>query len=296
MKFRVLSDLHLEKRKNLKPSQYNNFFAQLFKKYACYYPHNDFSSAEFRLESPILESDTLILAGDIASFDTPALLPFLEYVSDKFSNVIYVPGNHEYYCEADPSHQSIKSMNEIDTYLLDICSKFDNVYFLNNSVIEINKIKIAGCTLWTPCIDVHQKYAYYQMKDRHYIYTDVSDIDIPQKLKPQDINSLYNESMEFLSNLDDTRIDIVVTHHLPSKLMIKPQYLVEYNTLTDSFASNNEHLIEKLSPSAWIAGHTHNHTDKIYKGVRLIVNPVGNENEDTYYDCNLHHKISIMYS
>lgn len=67
---------------------------------------------------------------------------FLKWCSFQFPHVIYIAGNHEFY------HGNWKASIQ---YLRDECSKFDNVYFLEQDLKVIDDVTFIGATLWTDC-------------------------------------------------------------------------------------------------------------------------------------------------
>ena len=49
---------------------------------------------------------------------------FLNQVTDKYKQIFYVPGNHEYYNTGGNNHQ--RSKDEYDDELEKICNKYNN--------------------------------------------------------------------------------------------------------------------------------------------------------------------------
>ena len=100
----VCSDLHLE-RNDLKEDDFPNII------------------------SPC--GEILILAGDIGDVFSEIFKKFIEYCCHHFVHVLFVSGNHEYYDY---------SMIEVDHYLHDFLSSFQNAVYLQNSVFEYKDI------------------------------------------------------------------------------------------------------------------------------------------------------------
>ena len=110
MKIQLFSDFHLEKRDIIYPKP---------------------------------EADILVLAGDICEFDyLDSKRAFFMYVNLNWKKVIWILGNHEYY-----SAQS--NIDIINTYIKGFISAFPNITILDRDIIEIDKYRILGCTLWS---------------------------------------------------------------------------------------------------------------------------------------------------
>lgn len=109
MFFQVLSDIHLERTKNLIPSI-------------------------------IKTKEILFLAGDIGSPFQTSYSEFLYQCSHQFQKIVLITGNHEYW------NSTIK---DTEGKIFSIVSKFNNIHFLNNSGIILNDRKIFGGTMWT---------------------------------------------------------------------------------------------------------------------------------------------------
>jgi len=67
----------------------------------------------------------LFLAGDICPLNDLLFFYFLDYCSNNWEKVFYIPGNHEFYSEK-------KNLNELDfEYNYKIKDKYKNVYYLH---------------------------------------------------------------------------------------------------------------------------------------------------------------------
>jgi len=106
-----------------------------------------------------------IIDGDIGYPFQPFYEYFLEKISGLFSHIIIIHGNHEYYQLG--KYQKNKTVNEIKEKTIEICKKFNNIHFLDNSFIDLpdeNGVmyRFIGSTLWThiymPQFMVNDKY------------------------------------------------------------------------------------------------------------------------------------------
>ena len=113
MKIQICSDLHLEFEKN------RNWLSKN--------PLNPVG------EILVIAGDTSYLGRKYEDMD------FIKKVSDDFEAVYLIPGNHEYYGGYDistalePTYESI----------------LDNVFMVNNKVIELNGVNLIFSTMWS---------------------------------------------------------------------------------------------------------------------------------------------------
>lgn len=113
MRFRYLSDIHLERRvaPRLAPAR----------------------------------GVPLFLAGDIGHVDSPAYEQFLGRAAETSAHVFLVTGNHEYdgaRCEQE--------RRAVDDRLESLVARIGNITFLNSRAVEYRGVWVAGATLWTP--------------------------------------------------------------------------------------------------------------------------------------------------
>lgn len=218
---------------------------------------------------PVLDSDVIILAGDIHTgcygIDWAA-----EMVEKHRKPVIYVAGNHEYY-----RHEYTKLTQE----LREFSEEVDNLYFLEKDSVELAGIRFLGTTLWTnyraehgeAAVEKYQKLA-SQISDHHLIrYTD-------RLFTPEDAFKLNHESVKWLKTQIDTPYDgktVVVTHHAPSNRCVHPGYGMD--DLSPCFLSDLDELVQKAD--VWCYGHTHANLDTKVAKCRLVSNQKGYPHE-----------------
>ena len=164
-------------------------------------------------------SKYLILAGDIGYPQKPQYKEYLKLVSQIWEKVFVVAGNHEYYqidnINNDQVYNEIKTKDEIDKLIYDITTEFENVYFLQNSKIELDiddqKFVILGTTLFSN-VQPKNFIILSAINDFKYIYTintidtidTTHDIITPQQIqiktpiKLSDYIEFYNEAKHFL--------------------------------------------------------------------------------------------------
>ena len=244
MKIQVLSDLHLEVLSNRarKLSHSENEMATV-----------------------------LILAGDICELNyTDLLTAFLADVASRFYQVIYVPGNHEYY------HGALSD----DVLGKKICDAWDNVHYLNCDTVTIDGINFIGATLWTNMAGCNADYLNlisYNLNDYRLIA--LNDNMRNKAITANDTINLFHEAHSFFSAkmLEYAgHRNIIVSHHAPSRQSIHANYF--NNPINPAFYSDIEADVLKWQPILWIHGHMHNSFDYMIGDTRVICNPRGYPN------------------
>ena len=103
--------------------------------------HKD-GGEEFIEKLDATDVDVLVLAGDIANVEYLNYNIFKKFC-DKFKNVVYCCGNHEFWHGPDPL--------DLIKYLEGLDSRIENFHFLNNRKVEICGRNFLGATMWFPC-------------------------------------------------------------------------------------------------------------------------------------------------
>ena len=229
----------------------------------------------------------LVLAGDIGlASHSWSYVPFLEETSERFRDVIYIMGNHEYY------RTSI--LRGFDKIRERVQFEFapTNVHILDNEVITIDDVSFVCSTLWSD-FDNHNPWSMYtaevNMSDFNIIRTGPKSEPYQRKFKPADALALHVTAKRFVfdsvkEEKGKGRKVVVVTHHAPSVLSIGEKFKTpEYQALNGAYASKLEEEIFNSKPDLMIHGHTHTSfdyelVDELYgAGVatRIICNPRG---------------------
>jgi predicted phosphohydrolase len=198
-------------------------------------------------------ADILIIAGDLGNPYHQNYYNFLLYYSQLFIKIIIIAGNHEYY---------YNDIFQTNLKIEEICNKFNNVYFLNNSSIEIDGILFIGTTLWSNVpIDI----------DANQI-SKINDYIKIKNFSPVISNRLFKENVDFITNeLKRNKKTIVITHHAPSYNCIPAEF--KKDILNYCFYSHLDYLLQKSNIVKWIYGHTHHNYNEnkmisnCYRGV-----------------------------
>lgn len=229
MKIQYCSDLHLEFREN------KNFLAK----------------------NPVQPAgEILLLAGDIIPF---ALIDkhndFFDFVSDNFKIVFWVPGNHEYYHYdlgdvKNPLYEKIR----------------ENVFLVNNQIIPYKSVNLIFSTLWSAISPQNEWVVQQSVSDFLLIKMQ------GRKITPALFNSLHQTDYAFLKtalNTNDSKINIVVTHHVPTFLNYPKQY--KNSIINEAFAVELYDFIVNSHAAYWIYGHHHNNTPRFTIGNTIML-------------------------
>lgn len=232
MKIRLLSDLHTEFR----------------------LPYKTHAMSEYRGE------DVLVLAGDIASGSTNTMNVIKHFLDCGFPEIVYVPGNHEYYGT---------SFDEFNAKMEGKCSEFDNVHYLNPGSVTIDGVLFTGGTLWTNFGDspLSQSVARRGIND----FRQIRDFDVNRCAQT------YYEHLDYIKTQYEQRGNrktVVVTHFLPARECIAPRFRGP-DLINDYFANNLGDYISNMSDTTWLFGHTHDATDIVIGDTRVVANPHG---------------------
>ncbi|MBA2708691.1 MAG: metallophosphoesterase [Gemmatimonadaceae bacterium] len=201
--------------------------------------------------------DVLVLAGDIFGCrQTGAVLDYVQRFAAKYPQVVFVPGNHEYYGT---------TWAPVQEMLLEAASCYRNFHPLFNSAVVVKSHKIFGGTMWVPRPDAATRLRRYDVND----FNQIADFE------PR----VYDEHTKFLCAFKHqvSPGDIVVTHHLPSSKSIDPRYAT--SKLNAYFNAGVDKLIEEHKPALWMHGHTHSACDYKHTYTRVVCNPLGYPHE-----------------
>lgn len=234
MKIRLLSDLHTEFRLPYKTAEF----------------------AEYRGE------DVLVLAGDIASGSSNVMDVIKFFKAQGFPQIVYVPGNHEYYGT---------SIEDFGTKMRAKCADIEGVHFLNVDSVDINGVQFIGSTLWTNFRD--NPLAQIQAQNR------IADFKYVNGFSTQRAKLMYSVACDFISRetfKHQGKHCVVVTHFLPTDSCIADRYRdPRFDDLNPYFANDLESMIKPFKNVTWLFGHTHDAVDKVCGSTRLVCNPHG---------------------
>lgn len=241
MKFHLMSDLHLEHRAASERQAFSKRLDQQLK------------------AEPV---DTVVLAGDIGSiYYMDDLVAILKDFANKYKNVIYVPGNHEFFhgrivedgqrlAEALFAERAAGGMKGTIHYLRP-----------GDRVTVEGKV-FAGGTGWYP--DCGDKY----MKRQWIDYDRVDDCD-PEA---------HGQNQNFVEKNLQPGVDVMVSHMLPTEECVGGRWIGKWTNIF--FVMGIEEALAKAPkenlPKAWLFGHTHDPKNFLSKyGFKAYCNPMG---------------------
>lgn len=244
MKFRLMSDLHLEFEERIE----------------------DFTPTPLQDDM----GTVLILAGDIATGTDAA--PFIKRMCRQFYHVIYVLGNHEfYYTEYHKLRKRWAGLKMPKNFTL-----------LDNHTFVLDGARFVGGTLWTDFNGgdwFAMNLAQHGMADYDCIKIKEGNKESGYRKRqflPADAVRAHKET---LFNINETiRVPhdgptIVITHHLPHPLCVAAAFKV--HPLNPAYVTNLDEVIEEYDIDVWIHGHTHDNVDVEVHGTRILCNPRG---------------------
>ena len=257
MKFRIISDLHVDINKK-------------------YYSKFKFDPNSYYL-----------IAGDIAGGRHKAE-EFLHYHMSigKLTNGIFIEGNHMGYDLDWNEHDNTKEA--CYAYLAEQFPLTSNVSFMENNFKEIpdENIIIVGCTLYTDYKafgnrELGMKIGETYLNDFRYVHT-YSNLGGDRLVTPVDYLDRHEKSLQFIDEMcksNPTSRIIVVTHHGPSKQSLSTEYATDL--LSSSYVSNLEDfIIDHSNIKVWCHGHCHRKFDYYIGQCRVLCNPFGYFNEN----------------
>lgn len=241
MKFKLLSDLHLEGA-HWMPT-----------------PHETDKET------------TLLLAGDIHV--GRQALPWIEEMCNRYHHVIYILGNHEFYHNEwyDIILYWIGKTRFVEnfTFLEDQTVFIDGVRIIGTTLwTDVTHPKHDFNFLtW---------YGMKCMTDYHVTKIKIHESVMTRKLTPHDTRKAHKIAVKFIRGQLDHAFHgdtIVMTHHMPVMQCVMPQW--EGNTLNAFFVNDLENIVKEYDIKTWVYGHTHDTADFMLHDTRFLCNPKG---------------------
>lgn len=230
----------------------------------------------------------LVLAGDISS-QVDQLVRFLDVCLLRFTQVIFVPGNHETY-----RHNIDAWEREMEGRLSVLASKhLERGVSLHFSTGDVRAVNIAGIrfifgTLWGdggPTLEDQAKTGFY-LNDFRLITTG----DPPRRFTVPDMKAQFQRSKAELRAQLEAPWDgktVVVTHHLPSRRLVSARFWPGDGSdgANGGFVGQCDDLLAgDHAPALWVHGHTHCKIDTMLWKTRIVCNPTGYRGEWTLPD------------
>ncbi len=198
---------------------------------------------------------------------------FLKRMSNTFSDVVYVAGNHEFY--HGKFHKGIQ-------YLREQCAEYPNVHFLERDCVKIQDVTFVGGTLWTD-MNKGDPLTLHAVRD---MMNDFRIIKNDEKgytsLKPHDTVIRHKQTLDYIRSVIAEKHDekfVVVGHHSPSFQSVSENYKHE-TLMNGAYHSDlSEFILDHPQIKLWTHGHTHHPFDYMIGETRVVCNPRGYEND-----------------
>lgn len=207
--------------------------------------------------------ETCISAGDLTGLGLTNYAYVQHFIGlcKQFKQVIYVPGNHEYYGRTTASVEAELRFIESNIPNLKILRAGDTFVYQGQRFI--------GDTMWFP--------------DRPEVHINRKLINDSFQIKDLFPWCFTNSSL-FLNYLKANikEEDIIITHHIPTdqdtfkQWKDSPTQAYFLNKDCERFLNNPN----EVKPKAWIYGHTHDKHDYHIGNTHFICNPVGYPGEN----------------
>jgi len=205
--------------------------------------------------------DLICIAGDVAEGIDGIRQCLTEMRTYTDATIVGVMGNHDY---ADQALAPI-TVDRIQAELP------ERVHLLDNQLIELEGIRVLGCTLWTnPDPDFHE--AGQELMPEYGHVTNQNG----QLICVADTLAAHHESVAWLNTELEKPFKgktIIVTHHAPSFISQHARY--QFSELQGFFCVDLEELIYEHQPQLWIHGHLHDPVDYEMEKTRIVSSPLG---------------------
>jgi Calcineurin-like phosphoesterase len=210
---------------------------------------------------PKQSGDICILAGDLCN--APSFTVKMQQFLARYTKVLYVAGNHEYYEQekAKPSSHFLQCLNLRDTY-----PGFIPLHLMPDP-FEIEGYLFYGRTLWWGDMNPLEELVIRdQVNDLKYIRT--GSVSSFREAGVQDKDDISRFLLDYPG-----KKKVVVTHHAPCDLSVSAGN--KGSLCKPSFVNDCSGLILDTAPHAWIHGHMHSSSDYVLGVTRVIANPMG---------------------
>jgi hypothetical protein len=230
----------------------------------------------FKYDYVPLNEDVLVLAGDIHTMCRHREL--FDQVPDHIQ-IIFVPGNHEYYRS---------EFHEVNRYFRELQGVMENFTYLENDSFSYKDVEFFGGTMYTDfgLYGESQKVEAEAMADRginDFYASQILDEGTPYS-RMWSTKDHLKEHSKFCYELEgwikstEGKKRVVVSHFVPSPQAVHPRW--GQNMLNPYFTADMERFMgwEGL----WLYGHTHDSSDFMVGDTRCVGNPRGYGKENAH--------------
>jgi len=258
MRIRQMSDLHLEFESTFRP--YNTNKADILML------NGDICMAAYFAKSP----DSPYYAKGLEFLD------FFEFCSKEYENVLYIPGNHEYYRGY---------IDKIDDIIRGSLKFLPNVHFMNKGKWTKDEVTFLGATLWTNMNNnspITEQYLMTGMNDFRLI--EWKKKGYGGRFRPSDAAAIHRKTLHYFdetsAGLDNV---VIMSHHAPSFRSVHPKYHNDTQMNFGYYSDLDEFIMDRPQIKLWTHGHMHNCSDYQIGDTRVVCNPRGYNDENKYF-------------
>jgi len=231
------------------------------------------------------DDDVVILSGDIGNgYNPDTFTAFLKDLAPRVQEVLYIPGNHEFY-HGDIEKTLVDMRGVIDSLNLPNVIFNDTIYHLNGDVAFI------GATLWTSFKNNDWFAVQHAKKSMADFGGHITKNG--HNLHPADSVELFNKHFQhirdYIKIAKGTKKKIVVfTHHGVTEQAADPRWRMD--ALQPAFFTNLEQEILAWQPEFWIHGHFHNTARVEIDDTTVLINPRGyiGHHMNKHFNINAH--------
>ena len=215
---------------------------------------------------------------------------FFQECSERFPNVIYIMGNHEYY------HGDFATGLDI---IRERLSYLENVFVMERQTMVIEDVTFIAGTLWTD-MNKEDPNTLFGIKGYMNDYRIIKDSrtnteteiwmfnennepytgkqKLPSKWSPEASvveHKLMLDTIKATVESNASNKYVVIGHHAPSKLSTKPKYQKDVMVNGAYSSELSEFILDHPQIKVWTHGHTHEVFDYMIGGTRILCNPRG---------------------
>jgi Icc-related predicted phosphoesterase len=210
---------------------------------------------------------------------------FIQQVSNEFSKVIVIAGNHEFYDG---------KWNQTLVTLKGEYEKFANVHFLERDYLEINGVGFVGGTLWTD-LNRGDPLTVHAVKDLMNDYKCIVNDDAGySKLRPSNTLVRHRQTLDYFKFIFKEKQDrklIAISHMAPSSLSIHDNYRGQYLMNGAYYTELGDLIADNPHVALWVHGHMHHELDYQIEKTRVVCHPRGYVSKTTVDDDDFKCKI-----
>jgi Icc-related predicted phosphoesterase len=225
------------------------------------------------------DAKVVVVAGDVCERLDRSLPWLAAEIKSRGYEVVYVPGNHDFYGNRAFGHTSTIDGDLVYARML---AQSLGIHLLaEGEATVIQGVRYVGATLWTDYSVAGDRVASMAaagdkvsgMNDHKRIKVKGSGYG---KFRPAEALVEHRRQLAAMEAVLATPFDgptVVVTHHAPHPASLRHGEVREL--LDGSYASDLTAFIERWKPALWIHGHVHKNQDYRVQDTRIVANPRG---------------------